>query len=76
MTESEIERRDVEGLLARHPCSEPEGARARSLPGRLYDHSITRLSCCTPVVGCGCAVVIVLPVLGIIGGTAAYALMA
>ncbi len=42
---------------------------------KLYDYGMTRLSCCTPVVGCGCAVVVVLPVLGIVGGSAAYALL-
>lgn len=75
MTEPEVEHVEPERIVSdRH--DENEGARAIGPIGKLYDYSITRLSCCTPVVGCGCAVVIVLPVLGIIGGTAAYALMA
>lgn len=75
MTETESENVEAErGVSDRH--DEHDGARVTSPIGRLYDYSITRLSCCTPVIGCGCAVVIVLPVLGVVGGTAAYALMA
>jgi hypothetical protein len=33
----------------------------------LYDDVMFRLNCCGPIVGCGCAIVIVLPVTGLIG---------
>ena len=75
MTEPEIGQVGSErGGSDRH--DEHEAARLIGPIGKLYDYSVTRLSCCTPVIGCGCAVVVVLPVLGVIGGTAAYALMA
>lgn len=42
---------------------------------RAYDAMMTRLNCCGAGVGCGCAIVVILPVSALIGGSAAWALL-